>query len=159
MKLMGKIAWVTGAAGGLGRGIAKALSADGASVAVCDINEKGLAETKSEMAACDSECMTIRCDVSSSPDVARMFGEIVARFGTLDVLVNNAAIVPNRPEDEARRKRRYTYVTTPVPRQSLQLTSSLTDDDWHRYWHLSPSIWQATATSLSDKSSAQTAAW
>ena len=49
-------------------------------------------------------------------------------------IVNNAALVPSRPDDEVRRRRHYAYLTTPVPRESLQLTSSLSDEDWHRYW-------------------------
>jgi 3-oxoacyl-[acyl-carrier protein] reductase len=78
--------------------------------------------------------MAVRCDVSSSADVARMFREAAERFGTVHILVNNAALVPSRPEDEVRRRRHYDYLTTPVPRRSLELTSSLTDEDWHRYW-------------------------
>jgi 3-oxoacyl-[acyl-carrier protein] reductase len=58
----------------------------------------------------------------------------VEQFGTVHVLVNNAALVPAKPEDEARRRRHYAHLTTPVSRESLQITSNLTDADWHRYW-------------------------
>jgi len=50
------------------------------------------------------------------------------------ILVNNAALTPNRQSDDLRRNRHYTYLTTPVPRQSLEFTSNITDDEWHRWW-------------------------
>lgn len=55
-------------------------------------------------------------------------------FGTVHILVNNAALVPGRPQDEVRRNKHYGYLTTPQPRQSLQFTSQTTDEDWHRWW-------------------------
>ncbi|MFO1398688.1 MAG: SDR family oxidoreductase [Burkholderiales bacterium] len=134
MKLDGKVALVTGAAGGLGQAIATAFAREGARIVACDIDEARLAVAVRAIEAAGAECLAVRCDVSASEDVARMYRAIVARFGTLHVLVNNAAIVPGRPADDARRKRHYAYLTTPMPRQSLQLTSSITDEEWHRYW-------------------------
>lgn len=134
MRLKDKVALVTGAGGGLGKGIAIALAREGAQVVACDINTAALGTAQQEISACGAPCLALPCDVSSSADVDRMFGEVAARFGTVHVLVNNAALVPARPEDEARRRRHYEYLTTPVPRQSLQLTSSLSDEEWHRYW-------------------------
>lgn len=134
MKLKNKVALVTGAAGGLGKAIAVAMAREGAHVVACDVNEQGLAGVEQAVTEAGAQCLPVRCDVSSSAAVAQMFRDAVARFGTIDVLVNNAALVPSRPEDEARRRRHYAYLTTPVPRESLQLTSSLSDEDWHRYW-------------------------
>ncbi len=134
MNLSGRIALVTGGAGGLGSGMAKALAAAGADVVICDIDEAALAATERELTAQGGRCLALRCDVSSSEQVERMFGQVAARFGTLHVLVNNAALVPNRPDDDLRRKRHYDYLTTPVPRQSLGITSGISDEDWHRYW-------------------------
>jgi len=134
MKLDGKVTLVTGAARGLGRGIAVAMAKEGARVAMCDIDDERLDAVRREVEGLDVECAAIRCDVSSSAEVARMFADVVDCFGTVDVLVNNAAIVPNRASDDERRKRHYAYLTMPVPRQSLQLTSSIADDEWHRYW-------------------------
>ncbi len=134
MKLSNRVALVTGGAGGLGKGIAVAMAKEGARVVICDVNEAALHAAADEISACGAECLAVRCDVSSSADVAQMFEQIVARFGTLHVLVNNAGLVPNRPEDEIRRRRHYAYLTTPVPRQSLQITTAITDEDWHRYW-------------------------
>jgi 3-oxoacyl-[acyl-carrier protein] reductase len=134
MRLENKVALVTGAAGGLGRAIAVAMAKEGAWVVVCDVNEPGLASVEREIGTLGAKCLALRCDVSSSAAVAQMFVDAVARFGTVHILVNNAALVPARPEDEVRRRRLYAYLTTPVPRQSLQLTSSISDEDWHRYW-------------------------
>lgn len=134
MKLKDKVALVTGAGGGLGKAIAVAMAREGARIVACDVNEQALAAVEHDVTAAGAQCLALRCDVSSSAAVAQMFHDAVARFGTVDVLVNNAALVPSRPDDEVRRRRHYAYLTTPVPRESLQLTSSLTDEDWHRYW-------------------------
>ena len=48
--------------------------------------------------------------------------------------MNNAARVPNAPAEEARRNLHQQYVTTPMPRQSLGIVSSLSDDDWLKWW-------------------------
>ena len=66
MDLTGKVALVTGAAAGLGKAIAIAFAQAGARVAICDINEKGLGETKAAVEALGAECLGLRCDVSSS---------------------------------------------------------------------------------------------
>jgi 3-oxoacyl-[acyl-carrier protein] reductase len=134
MKLKDKIALVTGAGQGLGKSIALALAREGAAVAVCDINQQTLTETVKEIEALGRQALGIVCDVSSTEAVKKMFGSITEQFGTLHVLVNNAAAVPAKPEDEARRNRHYAYVTTPMPRQSLGIVASLTDDDWLRWW-------------------------
>jgi 3-oxoacyl-[acyl-carrier protein] reductase len=72
--------------------------------------------------------------VSDSAAVDAMFEEAGRRFGTVDILVNNAGLVPSTPAEEEQRKRHYTYRTTPMPRQSLGMTSSLSDHDWHKWW-------------------------
>lgn len=64
----------------------------------------------------------------------RLFVQAQQTFGTVHILVNNAAIVPARPDDEARRNEHYGYITAPVRRQSLQFTSPMEDADWHRFW-------------------------
>jgi 3-oxoacyl-[acyl-carrier protein] reductase len=132
--LAGRVALVTGAGPGLGRAMARALAEAGADLAVCDINEASLAEARAAVEETGSQCLTVRCDVSDSVAVQRMFAAVAERFGTVHILVNNAAVTPNRPTDDVRRNRHYTYLTTPVRRESLQFTSAITDEEWHRWW-------------------------
>ena len=132
--LKGRIALVTGAGRGMGGAIAIDLTRAGAQIAICDIDMPALEETRAALEAAGAPCLALRCDVSSGSEVAAMFSSIVERFGTLHILVNNAALVPGRPEDTERRNRHYAYITTPVPRQSLGFTSNMSDEEWHRYW-------------------------
>ena len=132
--LVGRVALVTGVGPGLGRALARALAEAGANLVVCDINEAELAAARAAVEEAGSECLTVRCDVSDSAAVQHMFVQAAERFGTVHILVNNAALTPNRPTDDVRRNRHYTYLTTPVPRQSLEFTSHITDDEWHRWW-------------------------
>lgn len=132
--LTGRVALVTGAGPGLGCALARALAEAGANLVVCDINDAGLAAARAAVEEAGAECLTVRCDVSDSAAVQRMFAQAAERFGTVHILVNNAALTPNRKEDEVRRNRHYTYLTTPMPRQSLEFTSNITDEEWHRWW-------------------------
>jgi NAD(P)-dependent dehydrogenase (short-subunit alcohol dehydrogenase family) len=92
-KLSGKVAVVTGAASGIGRGIAVAFAAEGSDVAVVDIAEQDSAATVlAEISALGRKALFVRCDVSSEDDVSRMAGEVLGRFGRVDILVNNAGI-------------------------------------------------------------------
>jgi 3-oxoacyl-[acyl-carrier protein] reductase len=136
MKLKDKVAVITGvgAAQGLGRAIADAFAGEGAKLAICDINEKGVMDSAKEITSRGTTCLGLRCDVSSVESVQQMFAEVIKKFGTVDILVNNAALIPTKPADEERRNRHYAYFTTPMPRQSLGITTSLTDDDWLRWW-------------------------
>ncbi|HEU5297269.1 MAG TPA: SDR family NAD(P)-dependent oxidoreductase [Burkholderiaceae bacterium] len=133
-RLAGKIALVTGAAQGLGAAIAEAMAQEEARLVVCDINGAALDARCTELEGQGAECLAVRCDVSDSAAVDAMFEQAVARFGTIDVLVNNAGRVPNSAAEEARRNKHYAYVTTPMPRQSLGIVSSLSDDDWLKWW-------------------------
>lgn len=132
--LQAKVAVVTGAAGQLGHAITHALAQAGATVVATDINAQRLQALDAELQAVGVPHLCQVCDVSDSADVAALFAATSEKFGTVHILVNNAAIVPERPDDAARRARHYGYLTTPQPRQSLQFTSTITDEDWHRYW-------------------------
>jgi pyridoxal 4-dehydrogenase len=95
MKLEGRVAIVTGAARGIGRAVAEKLHAEGAQVAVADLNGEG-----AEAVASASDGLAIPMDISKEEDAARMVQETLARFGKIDILVNAAAIVPFVPRDE-----------------------------------------------------------
>jgi pyridoxal 4-dehydrogenase len=90
MKLKDRVAIVTGGAQCIGRAIAQKLAAEGATVVIADLNGAG-AEAA---AAAIPSAVGVQADVSSQADVARIVDETVRRFGKLDILVNNAAIVP-----------------------------------------------------------------
>jgi 3-oxoacyl-[acyl-carrier protein] reductase len=132
--LAGQVALITGAGRGLGGSIAQHYARAGADIVICDVDMQALEDTRKAVEAIGASCLALRCDISSSSQVADMFARIVERFGTLHILVNNAALAPTSSADEVRRNRHYAYITTPVPRQSLGFTSEITDEEWHRYW-------------------------
>lgn len=89
--LKGKVALVTGASRGLGKGIALVLAEQGADVIVNYLHSREEAEhVSSELEGLGSKCTCIQADVSNADDVQRMFAEIKERYGRLDILVNNA---------------------------------------------------------------------
>jgi 3-oxoacyl-[acyl-carrier protein] reductase len=134
MQLKQRVAVITGAAGGLGSAISQRFAREGAKVVLCDINEKAVRQLADELAGEGADCLALRCDVSSSASVAEMFAAVDARFGTVHILVNNAALVPDKPHDEDRRNRHYALITQPVPRQSLGITREMSDEEWRRFW-------------------------
>ncbi|WP_371431423.1 SDR family NAD(P)-dependent oxidoreductase [Novosphingobium sp.] len=130
----GKVCVVTGAARGLGRAIAQTLAADGGRLALCDVLEPALEETVAGLRSMGADVFASPCDVSDSTAVDRFFAETAQALGPVDILVNNAALVPGGPDDEARRNRHYAWLTTPVERGSLGFTSAMTDTEWLRFW-------------------------
>ncbi len=92
MSISGKIALVTGAAQGIGREIALALAADGADVAICDVNLEAAQKTAADIETTGKKSLAIKANVASSADVAAMLEQVVEKFGRIDILVNNAGI-------------------------------------------------------------------
>ena len=92
MKLEGKVAIVTGASKGLGRGFAVRLAEEGAKVVAAARGTEGLAATVKQIEEQGGTAIAIKVDVSSEEDVQRMVKETIAKFGKIDILVNNAAI-------------------------------------------------------------------
>jgi NAD(P)-dependent dehydrogenase (short-subunit alcohol dehydrogenase family) len=88
--LAGRSAIVTGGGSGIGQAIAIRLAAAGARVTILDVS--AAEETLGSIAAADGEAAVLRCDVSRQEEVARAFGAVGERFGTVDVLVNSAGI-------------------------------------------------------------------
>jgi NAD(P)-dependent dehydrogenase (short-subunit alcohol dehydrogenase family) len=87
----GRVAIVTGAAGGIGRATAKRLAAEGASLLLADLAGPGLEDAARTVRGAPG-VETLAVDVSREDDVKRMVEAAVARFGGLDLLVNNAGI-------------------------------------------------------------------
>jgi len=92
MTLNGKIALVTGAAQGIGRDIALALAADGADVAICDVNLEAAQKTAGDIESKGKKSLALKANVAASTDVTAMIDQVVEKFGRIDVLVNNAGI-------------------------------------------------------------------
>jgi NAD(P)-dependent dehydrogenase (short-subunit alcohol dehydrogenase family) len=90
IRLDGQVALVTGGGRGIGRAIALALSAAGASVAVSARSDDEISRTASEIAERDGHAMAVRADVSSRQDVEQMVAHIESKMGPVDLLVNNA---------------------------------------------------------------------
>jgi NAD(P)-dependent dehydrogenase (short-subunit alcohol dehydrogenase family) len=109
LRLSDRTAIVTGAGTGLGRVIARRFAAEGARVVAVDI--AGAEETAAMIEADGHAAMAARADIASEEDVARMIAEVQARFGGVDILVNNAAIAS---------------AVTPAPFEALEVA------DWRR---------------------------
>ncbi|HKN90720.1 MAG TPA: glucose 1-dehydrogenase [Acidimicrobiia bacterium] len=88
----GKVAIVTGAGQGLGRAYAEALAAEGASVVIAEINEGNAKDTAEAITAAGGTAVAVRTDVTDPDSCAAMVQAAVDQFGTVDILVNNAAI-------------------------------------------------------------------
>src|SRR5262245_7239048 len=107
MKLKGKVAVITGGGQGLGKSIAEAMAKEGASAVICDINPDTLRTATKDIEALGGSCLGVVCDVSSVENVEKMFAQAVERFGTVHILVNNAASQASAPTaPSARRIRR-----------------------------------------------------
>ena len=88
--LAGKVAIITGASSGIGAATAVHFARQGAAVAITGRNADNLAATARQ---CGGEPLVIRADLGVEEDCTRIIAETVARFGKLDVLVNNAGVL------------------------------------------------------------------
>lgn len=95
---MAKTAIITGASRGIGRSIAKRLASDGFAVVVNYAGNPDEAQkVVDEIRAADGEAVSIRADVSNPEDVKRLFDKTIEAFGSVNVVVNNAGIMPLSP--------------------------------------------------------------
>ena len=92
--LEGKVVIVTGGAKGIGRHAAKTFAQEKAKVVIADIDKELLQKTSSELGEL-TDTLGINMDVRNEDDVRRMVDQVVKRFGQIDVLVNDAVIVPH----------------------------------------------------------------
>jgi NAD(P)-dependent dehydrogenase (short-subunit alcohol dehydrogenase family) len=99
-KLHGRTAVVTGASKGIGKAIALALAAEGARVALVSRNGPMLTGVAAEIAAAGGKANAFPADVTSEPQVRQVERDIVAEFGKINILVNNAGINIRKPITE-----------------------------------------------------------
>lgn len=92
MKFDGKTALITGSARGIGKAIAERLASQGARVVISDVMMDGAEKTVQEFKDNGYEAFAIKADVSNADDVKGLIKETVAKFQTVDIMVNNAGI-------------------------------------------------------------------
>jgi 3-oxoacyl-[acyl-carrier protein] reductase len=91
-RLDGQVALVTGAARGIGAATATRLAADGAAVALADLDEAQAQATAQQIDPSGERVLALGCNVAESAQVQQMVDRTLERFGRLDILVNNAGI-------------------------------------------------------------------
>jgi 2-hydroxycyclohexanecarboxyl-CoA dehydrogenase len=90
MKLKDRVAIVTGSGSGIGRAIALAMAREGASVAVVDLNEAGAQATVKEIQKEGGQGQPYKADITRRREIEAMVADVVRRWGTVHILVNNA---------------------------------------------------------------------
>ena len=88
----GKVAVITGAAGGIGRATAARLASEGARIVAVDLDRDGVEEVARRAESCGTEALPLAADVSDSAAAARWVAASLQRFGGIDFLFNNAGI-------------------------------------------------------------------
>jgi NAD(P)-dependent dehydrogenase (short-subunit alcohol dehydrogenase family) len=136
MKLEGRIALVTGAGSGIGRAIAALFANEGAQVVVNDVNREAAEATLKAMGAARERGCAIQADVSDSAAVRAMFAEVLQRFGSLDVLVNNAGIAETGNRRDEVNRRGEAQLRELMSGSKIQthwdVTVSLSDEEWQQ---------------------------
>src|SRR4030042_5548075 len=92
-RVKGKVAIVTGGAGGLGRAEASLLAEEGAKVVVTDIDESAIEKVAEAIRSRGGEALSVQHDVTRETEWTRVMGKTLDGFGRLDILVNNAGVI------------------------------------------------------------------
>lgn len=94
---MNGVAVITGAASGIGRGMAERFAAEGMSVVLADIEEQPLAKLEADLRTKGATVLAVRTDVSNADDVESLAAQTVNTYGAVHILCNNAGVVCSRP--------------------------------------------------------------
>lgn len=97
MEIKEKVVLVTGSSSGIGQAVALRFAREGARVVVnYRVNKEGGEETTAAIKDLGREAVLVQADVSKPEDVGRLFQTVVGKFGTVDILINNAALGTDR---------------------------------------------------------------
>ncbi|MCA9739943.1 3-ketoacyl-ACP reductase [candidate division KSB1 bacterium] len=97
---MQKVALVTGAGRGIGRGIAEQLAANGWKIAInYRSNASAAEETRQSIVKMETECLAIQADISKTEDRKKLVSETITNFGQINLLINNAGVAPKQRVD------------------------------------------------------------
>ena len=100
MKLKGRVAIITGASRGIGKGIAKRYAEEGAKVVLASRNQDLISALEREIEGKGGEALAVQTDITKIDSVRKMVTGAIGRFGRLDILVNNAGITRVKPSEE-----------------------------------------------------------
>ena len=100
LRLEGKVAFITGAASGIGREIALEFAREGANIAVADMNRQGAEDTAAEIEKIGSKAIGMAVDVTDEAQVETAVQAAVKAFGNVDILISNAGIQIVHPVEE-----------------------------------------------------------
>ena len=98
MRLVGKVAIITGAAGSMGAEEARLFAREGAKVVIADMFDDDGRQIEAEIAEAGGEATYVHADVTSEDDWKRLISETISQYGRLDILVNNAGVSGDSPE-------------------------------------------------------------
>ena len=91
------VAVITGAASGIGKGLAERFAAEGMKVVLADVEEEPLAKLEADLKAKGAAVLTVRTDVSNATEVENLAARTLETFGAVHILCNNAGVVCSRP--------------------------------------------------------------
>ena len=138
MKLKDRVALITGAGSGFGQTTALMMAKEGAKIGVNDIDPKKVDETVAKLKEMGAEGLALPADVTKVDQVKAMFQKLVAAWGTIDIMVNNAGFsMPAKWPDfnELTNTRSLKMIgemqTMGKAQESLKITSQLKDEWWH----------------------------
>ncbi len=94
---MQKVAVITGAASGIGKGLAERFAVEGMKIVLADVEEAPLTELAADLEAKGATVFTVKTDVSNAADVENLAAQTLDTFGAVHILCNNAGVVCSRP--------------------------------------------------------------